>query len=42
MYSVHDFNTAMWIMPISFLIAIGISLLIKETNCESQVEQVHH
>lgn len=41
-YSKHDFNTAMWIMPISFIVAIFISLLIKETNCESQVEQVHH
>ncbi len=36
-YSLHDFNTAMWIMPIAFLIGIVIACLIRETYCESQV-----
>jgi MFS family permease len=36
-YSLHDFNTAMWIMPIAFLVSIVIAFLIRETNCESQV-----
>jgi MFS family permease len=36
-YSVHDFNSAMWIMPIAFLISIAIAFFIRETYCESQV-----
>jgi MFS family permease len=36
-YSVHDFNTAMWIMPIGFIIGFIISLMIRETYCEAQV-----
>jgi MFS family permease len=36
-YSLHDFNTAMWIMPIGFLISIVIAFMIRETYCESQV-----
>jgi MFS family permease len=37
-YSVHDFNNAMIIMPMAFVIAIFIALSIKETYCQSQVE----
>lgn len=36
-YSVHDFNTAMWIMPIGFIIGLAIAFMIRETYCESQV-----
>ena len=36
-YSLHDFNTAMWIMPIAFIIGIVIAFMISETNCESQI-----
>jgi MFS family permease len=36
-YSLHDFNSAMWIMPIAFLIGIVIAFMITETYCESQV-----
>jgi MFS family permease len=36
-YSLHDFNTAMWIMPIAFIVGIAIAFMIRETNCESQV-----
>lgn len=36
-YSQHDFNNAMWIMPIAFVIAFVIALLIRETYCKSQV-----
>lgn len=36
-YSLHDFNTAMWIMPIAFLIGIVVACLIRETYCEAQV-----
>lgn len=35
-YSVHDFNTAMWIMPIGFIISIAIAFMIRETYCEAQ------
>lgn len=35
-YSVHDFNRAMWIMPIAFIIALFISFLIRETYCKPQ------
>ena len=37
LYSTHDFNTAMMIMPIAFVIGLLIAFLIKETHCESQV-----
>jgi MFS family permease len=36
-YSLHDFNTAMWIMPVAFVIGIVIACTIRETYCESQV-----
>jgi MFS family permease len=36
-YSLHDFNTAMWIMPVGFVIGLIIAFLIRETYCESQV-----
>ncbi len=36
-YSVHDFNTAMWIMPIAFLVGLFIAMRIRETYCEAQV-----
>jgi MFS family permease len=36
-YSLHDFNSAMWIMPIGFVISLIFSFLIRETYCESQV-----
>jgi len=36
-YSLHDFNTALWIIPIAFIIGLVISFLIRETYCESQV-----
>ncbi|MES2218637.1 MAG: MFS transporter [Pseudomonadota bacterium] len=35
-YSISDFNTAMMIMPIAFVIGLIIAFLIKETYCESQ------
>jgi MFS family permease len=35
-YSVADFNSAMMIMPIAFVIGLAIAFLIKETYCESQ------
>jgi MFS family permease len=35
-YSIHDFNTAMWIMPIGFLIGIITAFFIRETYCELQ------
>jgi sugar phosphate permease len=34
-YSVEAFNIAMWIMPAAFVIAIIMSLLVKETNCKT-------
>jgi MFS family permease len=36
-YTLQDFNLAMWIMPISFIVGIVIAFLIRETYCESQV-----
>ncbi|MDR3478094.1 MAG: MFS transporter [Gammaproteobacteria bacterium] len=36
-YSLHDFNTAMWIMPIGFIISLIIAFMIRETYCEAQV-----
>jgi MFS family permease len=35
-YSAHDFLNAMWIMPISFVIALVVACLFKETYCKSQ------
>lgn len=35
-YSAQDFNVAMWIMPIAFLIALLMSFFIRETYCKSQ------
>jgi MFS family permease len=35
-YSAHDFNNAMWIIPIGFVIGFMVSLFIKETHCRSQ------
>ncbi len=37
-YSAHDFNTAMWIMPIAFVIGLVIAFMIRETYCESQAQ----
>jgi len=36
-YSAQDFNTAMLIIPISFIAALVISFLIRETYCRAQV-----
>lgn len=36
-YSLQNFNSAMMIMPVAFLIGIIIASLIRETYCESQV-----
>ena len=35
-YSVQDFNSAMWIMPISFVVGLVIAFLMRETYCEMQ------
>ena len=35
-YSVQDFNSAMWIMPIAFVIGLVVAFLIRETYCELQ------
>lgn len=35
-YSAHDFNYAMLIMPVSFVVAIITAFLIRETYCELQ------
>ncbi len=35
-YSPHDFNNAMLIMPIAFVIGLVIAFMIRETYCESQ------
>jgi MFS family permease len=35
-YSAHDFNTAMWIMPIGFVLGLIAALMIRETYCEAQ------
>lgn len=40
-YSAHDFNNAMWIMPIAFVIGLFISFFIKETYCRSQEFTAH-
>lgn len=36
MYSADNFNFAMLIVPVSFVAALGISFLIRETYCRSQ------
>jgi MFS family permease len=36
-YSLEDFNRAMIIMPIAFVIALIIAFFIKETYCQNQV-----
>jgi len=36
-YSAQDFNAAMMIMPIAFVVGLIIALMIKETYCQSQV-----
>lgn len=33
-YSLRDFRTAMWIIPIGFILSIVVSVLIKETHCK--------
>jgi MFS family permease len=38
MYSLTDFNSAMMIMPIAFVVSIVIAMLLQETYCESQVK----
>jgi MFS family permease len=35
-YALRDFRTALWILPIGFVISIVLSLLIKETRCTLQ------
>jgi MFS family permease len=41
-YSVTDFNSALIILPIAFVIAIAAALLIKETNCKNQCPSQEH
>lgn len=36
-YSLHDFNTALMIMPVAFVIGLIVAFFIRETYCESQV-----
>jgi MFS family permease len=36
LYSTADFNTAMMIMPIAFVIGLVIAFLMKETYCQAQ------
>lgn len=36
-YSAHDFQNAMLIMPIGFMIGLIVAFLVKETYCKSQV-----
>lgn len=38
-YSAQNFNMAMWIMPISFIIGLVIACFIRETYCELQGEK---
>ncbi len=35
-YTAQNYNTAMLLVPVSFVIALGITYLIRETNCRSQ------
>ncbi len=35
-YSAHNFNIAMIIIPAAFVLALGVSFFIRETNCRSQ------
>ena len=36
-YTAQDFNSAMWIMPISFIIALLITFFMRETYCKAQI-----
>lgn len=36
-YSAHNFQTAAWMFPVVFVIALVISFFIKETNCKHQI-----
>ena len=36
LYSTHDFMSAMWIMPIAFILGLFIAWMIKESFCKSQ------
>lgn len=36
-YTAQDFNHAMLIMPVAFLVSLGIAFFIRETYCRSQV-----
>jgi len=33
-YSLQDFRTALWMIPVGFFLSIGLSILIKETHCK--------
>src|SRR3990167_1336640 len=35
-YTAQDFNHAMWIMPIAFIIALVVAFFIRETYCRAQ------
>ncbi len=35
-YTAHDFNTAMLIIPVAFVIALGMTFFMRETHCRSQ------
>jgi len=35
-YTASDFNHAMWIMPIAFIVALVITFFMRETFCEAQ------
>ncbi|OGT38917.1 MAG: hypothetical protein A3F12_01915 [Gammaproteobacteria bacterium RIFCSPHIGHO2_12_FULL_38_14] len=35
-YTIKDFDRAMWIMPIAFMIALIVTFFIRETYCKSQ------
>lgn len=37
-YAASDFNTAMLMMPVGFIISFAIAFFIKETNCKPQVK----
>lgn len=38
-YSVADFRTAMWMLPLGFILSIFVSLMIKETRCQFAYEE---
>ena len=35
-YTAENYNTAMLLVPVSFVIALGVTYLIRETYCRSQ------